>query len=260
MFFFSSFVWTWGFWTVPLATARGWITLPTAGDLLIPLLVVGAFGPSVAAFALSYRQASARELFRRALHWKIPPAPLLTAFLLSPLLAAIAVWVRSRQGGAPFVIQVDWQSALVLVFFLFFLGGSLNEEFGWAYAIDRMQPRWGFVKASLLLGCVWACWHLPLFFMPTQSQSHMAFWAFLLTCCSFRLLFVWAYNRARQSVLVTLLFHTSMNFTLNMFTLLDPTTSSANQPTWTCYTLSAVISAFLVGMAVRGRADASNVR
>jgi hypothetical protein len=250
-YFAIAFAWAWVFWAIPLATTRGWITNPTLSGLRVPLLAVGAYAPFVAAFWLTFRdggRVAAWRFFKRAFRWKIPPMTLLVALFLSPALAALAVWVRSMQGGVPLAFQVRWNQVPVVLFFLFFLGGSFNEEFGWAYAIDRMLPRWGFVKGALLLGCVWACWHGPLFFMPTQSQSHMPFWTFLILCCSLRLLYVWAYDSARQSILVTLLFHTSVNFTLNLFALLDPAISPLRQATWMYYMALLVLSAVVVGV------------
>jgi membrane protease YdiL (CAAX protease family) len=42
--------------------------------------------------------------------------------------------------------------------------GSLQEELGWrGYALPRLLSRWGGVRASLVLGAAWACWHIPLY-------------------------------------------------------------------------------------------------
>ena len=242
-FFLWTFLWSWAFWAIPLMTTRGWLDNPTLKGLRGPLLVIGAYGPFVAAFALSHREKSAWALFKRVFRWRIPPLVLLSALFLSPVLAGAAMWIQAMLGGPAFAFRISWPHVPGLILLLFFLGGSFNEEFGWAFAIDRIQPRWGFLKGSLLLGVVWAFWHLPLFFMPTQSQSHMPFWTFLITCCSLRLLYVWAYNESRQSILVSLLFHTSVNFTLNLFAILDTNVSAIKQPVWMGYVAALAIAA-----------------
>jgi membrane protease YdiL (CAAX protease family) len=229
---------------------------PNTQGLRVPLPVIGAYGPFVAAFALSHREKSAWALFKRAFRWRIPPLVLLSALFLSPVLAGAAVWIQAMLGGPAFAFRTSWPHLPGLILLLLFLGGSFNEEFGWAFAIDRIQPRWGFLKGSLLLGVVWAFWHLPLFFMPTQAQSHMPFWTFLITCCSLRLLYVWAYNESRQSILVSLLFHTSVNFTLNLFAILDTKVSAMKQPAWMGYVVAlAIPAAVIVALHVfrRGR-------
>jgi uncharacterized protein len=263
-YFAFAFAWAWVFWAVPLCTTRGWLTQPTLGGLRNLFLIVGAYAPFVAAFALSFRDGTAWALFKRAFRWRIPPLVLLTALILFPAVAGVAIWLHSMQGGPKFGFTLGWHDVPLVMFFLFFLGGSFNEEFGWAYAIDRLQARWGYVKSSLLLGVIWALWHLPLFFMPTQSQSHMPFWTFLIQCCSVRLLFVWAYNHAGKSILVTLLFHTSLNFAPNLFAILNPTVSADKQATWMYYVALMAVAAAVVAIfhvqRERGRESAVDLR
>lgn len=124
-FFGITFAWAWGLWTIPLTTARGWIISPKLSGLRV-LLLVGAYAPFVATFAPSFRNGTAGVLFKRAFRWKFPVPVLMIAVFLSPVLAGCAVWARSMQGGAPFAIQIGLHDAATLLFFLFFLGGSLH--------------------------------------------------------------------------------------------------------------------------------------
>jgi hypothetical protein len=32
--------------------------------------------------------------------------------------------------------------------------------------VPRLEARLGLARASVLLGVIWACWHLPFFFIP----------------------------------------------------------------------------------------------
>ena len=58
--------------------------------------------------------------------------------------------------------QLSLIAAIVL--FAFFFIGAWCEESGWSgYLIDPLQERWGALRASLVLGSVWALWHwMPL--------------------------------------------------------------------------------------------------
>jgi CAAX protease family protein len=67
-----------------------------------------------------------------------------------------------------------------------FVHGPFPAELGWrGYVLDRLQSRWNVVVSSLILGAIWALWHLPLFFI--KDMIHCAqgvwspwFWQFML--------------------------------------------------------------------------------
>jgi uncharacterized protein len=57
-----------------------------------------------------------------------------------------------------------------LVFVALLQGG--NEEPGWrGFALPRMQDRFTPVRATLLLGGVWALWHLPPSWSPPMKPA-----------------------------------------------------------------------------------------
>ena len=62
---------------------------------------------------------------------------------------------------------------LGLFVYIFFLGGPLGEEPGWrGFALPRLQRRYGPLVGSLILGPIWAFWHLPIFWIPELSAHH----------------------------------------------------------------------------------------
>ncbi len=108
-----------------------------------------------------------------------------------------------------------------LVPFLFgaFIYGPLPEELGWrGYALDQLQRRWNAVTSSLVLGTIWALWHLPLFFIrDTLFYSHGAwspwFWEFTAQIIPLAVLFTWIFNNTRRSTLAAIIFHFMANVT-----------------------------------------------
>ncbi len=88
--------------------------------------------------------------------------------------------------------------ATLAMFFAFFIA-ALGEELGWTgYAIDPMQERWNPLQASILLGVVWAVWHMIPFAQAGRSPSWIAWQC--LTLVAARVLLVWLYNNTGKSV------------------------------------------------------------
>jgi hypothetical protein len=56
----------------------------------------------------------------------------------------------------------------------------VRRSAGAATALPRLAVRFGLARASLLLGFIWACWHLPLFFLPAVDQYGQSFPMFVL--------------------------------------------------------------------------------
>lgn len=107
-------------------------------------------------------------------------------------------------------------SRVIMVSFAFnlILGGSLGEEVGWrGYFLPALLRRYGPLYASLILGLVWAIWHLPVdlaggfgFGGPAAIVFRIV-WTLPIT-----VIFTWLYLRSGGSLLVALFLHTSINF------------------------------------------------
>jgi hypothetical protein len=62
---------------------------------------------------------------------------------------------------------------------LLFLG--IFAPAGWrGYALPRLAERFGLGGASVVLGVLWATWHLPLFFFPGADTENQSFPVYLL--------------------------------------------------------------------------------
>jgi hypothetical protein len=90
------------------------------------------------------------------------------------------------------------------------LGGAGGEEpFGWrGYAQPKLQEKWGKwspLIASLIIGIVWAVWHLPEFYNPTSTQYALGWSGFvplLIMEITNSIIMTWLYNKTGGSVLV----------------------------------------------------------
>lgn len=221
-YFVIAFAVAWIMWLFPVLASHGVIKL--SHSLQLACLFAGSFGPFLGALVATYRDGGSgavREFFGRCLRYRIGPVYLLAAVFLAPVLAGVAMWWLAGHGGPPYAVDLTLAQLPMLYLLLFFAGGSVNEEFGWAYAIDRLQQGRRLLWATVLLGIIWGCWHIPLFFVTGLTQSFMPFWIFVTFTVALRLLIVWGYESNRRSILVALLFHTASNLSFNLYNIVD---------------------------------------
>ena len=65
--------------------------------------------------------------------------------------------------------------------------------------------------ASVLLGVVWAVWHLPLFWTHGAPLEGRSFLLLLLQLVPTSILFTWVFNHTRRSALFAILLHATQN-------------------------------------------------
>jgi membrane protease YdiL (CAAX protease family) len=91
-------------------------------------------------------------------------------------------------------------------------GGPVGEEPGWrGYALPRLQRRFGSLVGTLLLGVIWACWHLPLFL--SSAWPHPPFAVYLPMVVSLTVILSVGTNVARLGVIPAILGHAVFNST-----------------------------------------------
>jgi membrane protease YdiL (CAAX protease family) len=112
--------------------------------------------------------------------------------------------------------------ALPVVFPLFFILAT-GEEVGWmGYAFKSMQTRGSILRAALILGTIWALWHVPffVFMMPDPVD----FIARVFTLVGTRVLLAWIFNNTGKSVFAVILFHAMDNTALTTMPEIDAIT------------------------------------
>lgn len=181
------------------------------------LRVIGTFAPTIAGFLLAYMEEGsigAYELFKRGWHWE-KKSYMAIAIVLIPILCLLSLGLALITEGivlADIVNVSRWDIFIPYIFTVFFIGGPLQEEFGWrGYALDRLESKYNALSSSLIVGVLWSLWHLPSFFIPGTIQHEQSFFAFFTSVLLISILFTWIYNNTGRSVLVAIVFHTSIN-------------------------------------------------
>jgi uncharacterized protein len=199
-----------------------WLIGGAKGLELIPGLPVSALMaccPLVAASILMYRRRGAfgvLRLLERGVDYRrvTPKVWYVPIFCLMPAVMVLAYGFM-RLTGSP-LPNPQFSLRAVPVLFLVFLGFALAEELGWSgYALDLLQARWGWVRASLLLGVVWAAWHLVPLLQAHRSSPWIAGWS--LGTVANRVILVWIYNHTGRSVFAVSLYHTMLNVSWQLF-------------------------------------------
>lgn len=207
-FFLLTFGFSWGWWVV------GYTMLAT-GDLPDALALPGAFGPLVAAAIVTWATGDdVRTWGSQVLKWRVTPRWYLIAVGLPILITVGGIGVTLLAVGATLDPQLLAQRIplfpVVLIFTLLLGGGQ--EELGWrGFALPRLQGEYSAFTASLIIGAVWALWHLPLFYMGAPRNQTGSFLLYALLIVAVSILLTWCYNSTGGSVFLAMVFHASIN-------------------------------------------------
>jgi uncharacterized protein len=200
------------------------VYLRLSGNIDAPVILwilaaLGNYSPLLAALLLSYRangRAGIKELLRPITYWRVSVYWYIFVFGFEAFILLLAAAVgRLATGQWPAVPDDFYLWMLPLVFLIVFFQAGIAEEIGWrGYALPRLQRRWTALHASLLLGVVWAFWHLPGYFIPGTyhyGRSPLFFIWYLLGVVAVTIMMTWIFNGTRGSLLLVILFHTAQN-------------------------------------------------
>src|SRR6185295_19358647 len=125
---------------------------------------------------------------------------------------AVAVAYRIVMHTWPRFGDEPWLLIMAATVASLVLGGQAGEELGWrGYALPRMASRLGMRAASVLLGVLWAGWHLPLFFLSGIDKSGQSFPVYVLQVTAVSVGMAWLYQHTRGSLLLAMLMHSAGN-------------------------------------------------
>jgi len=194
-----------------LVIAYGWTWTFAAlidRSFLFPLLAL--FGPTVAAIVVhkAMRQTSALAEFRN--RFRLSPARLAWCIfaVLLPLALLFPVWLLHNWWSGPIDFKLNELSLLSIVVAVLIIG----EEVGWrGFLLPYLLQRYSPVTSSLIVGMIWAVWHLPNFLMPSYPHHGLPFSAFLLMTIAFSMLFTWFQIKTDGSLVIAIIFHAALN-------------------------------------------------
>jgi membrane protease YdiL (CAAX protease family) len=136
-----------------------------------------------------------------------------------------------------------------------------GEEVGWrGYALPRLSTRMGLGPASLLLGIIWATWHLPLFYYFNGDTRGQSFLLYLMQVVPISVTMAWLYWKTNRSLLLVMLFHAAVNNLKDIVPSAEPGTRSpfslgASVVGWTTVALLWICATYFLFEMKRSRAS-----
>jgi membrane protease YdiL (CAAX protease family) len=178
---------------------------------------LNAFSPTISALILTWMiggGAGVKNLLSGFTRWKVGLRwYFAAAFLfLGPLAFAwvYGTFVKPGPGIQPGMTLSVLLGQLIFTLF----SGPVSEEAGWrGFALPRLQIRFGPLAGTLILGLLWAMWHLPAYFVTGWMgpfNPGMLILNLILTTI-LTILFTWVFNGSGGVFLIAMLLHASSN-------------------------------------------------
>ncbi|MGV8907537.1 MAG: CPBP family intramembrane glutamic endopeptidase [Propionicimonas sp.] len=198
----------WGIGTNPVM--GGFMLKQWIGPALAGLVMAGALGG----------RGGLRELRSKGRKWRIGWLWWVAVTVVPPLLILLGVFLVVGVPAVPPAIGPGTAVTYLVSFVLVFIAVGLPEEIGWrGFALPRLQARFGPLVGTLILGVLWAGWHLPFFLVPDHGGGPNADWIAVATNFALFTLMVvilsiplsFVFNRTGGSVFATALLHAAID-------------------------------------------------
>jgi len=221
-----------------------------SGPMML-LLALGSVGPSLVAIAMVAWQQGRSGL--RQLLWKKPALSLrlsLVALGLSAACHLIGSGVLMAAGSyqAEHLLYLPLLPEHIAIAIV----APLGEEYGWrGYALPRLQTKLSPLSASLIIGVVWALWHLPTLLVPgARGTTGLELWMYLLAMVAGSVIYTWLYNAGHGSLRGPVLAHLGIHLD-NVFRA-----STMGDGTAPLTSTAVVMTVVAVGLVAWGRLKA----
>jgi len=247
------------YYAITLTLSWGyWFTLLAQGGRVEPSSLIthfpGLLGPMVAAMVVTVvvgGRKALRDLLGRMCQM-VPHVLSNLMWAVSPLVLGVAVFTTMQILGKPIPsienfahfpgLPQQWPLAAVVATVI--LVNGFGEETGWrGFLSERLVPRHGRFRATLVVALLWAFWHLPLFWLNAGMSALVGpvliGWLFALVCGAFVLAQV--YGSTSHSILCVALWHAIYN-------MMVATESGTGLP---AAIIGAVVMVWGVSVAVR---------
>lgn len=216
-FYVTTFAVTWLFWALAIMFNEG-------GSLYL-FMFLGLIAPATVAIVTvltSKSDALKQDLKRKLISfYRLKPVNIFLAIVVFAAIVGVSILLSLAFGGSAaqfsftddFSFSIGGASALLTI-----LLASVIEEVGWrGYGEDSVAAYHSWFTESIIFGAVWACWHLPLFWIPGTYQCGLREMGlvymlnFLISIVPLGFITTWVYVKNNRSMLASIIFHLFVN-------------------------------------------------
>jgi membrane protease YdiL (CAAX protease family) len=184
------------------------------------LTILASNVPSVLGIVLTatvFGRGALRKLLGRLLIWRVNPLWYLLLVLGPAALVAGVVPLNALMGGPALSLGMPLLGIAVFLAFHIVPGSALGEEIGWrGYVLPRLQSRMSALSAALIIGPIWALWHLPLWLTGEPGRTPTLYAGFVVSVIALSVILTWVYNSTRGSLLMVVLLHATYNLPITL--------------------------------------------
>src|SRR5438876_2711411 len=168
--------------------------------LYASITVATFVGPFLSAFTMTgitEGRSGVGRLLRQLVLWRLRFKCYLFTLIGMPAIMVLSViFLPEVLGSFKGLAGLAPLPMLAFFVYIFFLGGPLGEEPGWrGFALPRLQRLYGPLVGSLILGPMWALWHLPIFLIPAWNlpPTILNIVMFVIAAIAFTVVMTWVF-------------------------------------------------------------------
>lgn len=211
-FFAMTFLIAWGILALYIFSPEpmaGWFGNLTGEH---PLFYLAVYAPAIAALILIlYRHGAegGRRFLSRLLLWRASIHWYVLLIVVVPLVFYASALLKNGIDDPLFPFASV--PAYLLALLLMAIKGPV-EEVGWrGLALPLLQRSMAPIWAALVLGVIWAVWHLPAFVLSGTPQSAWSLTPFFVGTVALSVIVTPLFNSSRGSILLPAIFHLQVN-------------------------------------------------
>ena len=211
VFFILAYIIGFGLSALILLTGSGIFGfIASSSSLWAALIVVG----------LTEGKEGLKKLFSGFKRWRCNPIWYIIALFVPFVFYLVPIGISMLLGNPFLAPSLEYWIMFLPMFLYMFIQAGLGEEIGWrGFATPKLSENNTVLVSSLIVGLVWAVWHIPLYFFPgfiqyeTSVQFGFAtsFIAYSIMVLAYAVIFTWVYNVSEGNLWIPVLMHTSIN-------------------------------------------------